>query len=193
MIRLRGRRYVKRAPSHTQGPFQRLSLYMLDKLDLAIYTVVGLAFVGAAGLALFYSGVHLLQNFGVVLPQMGVVQDVLDFVSDLLLVLIIMEVLGTVRSYLEKRDTSVEPFVHIGIISATRGILSIGARLYVSQASLKGDEFRNAMIELSINALVIIVLGATLRIMGYGVDRQAEPEVAAPATESSHAAGEQRG
>jgi uncharacterized membrane protein (DUF373 family) len=175
-----------------QSPLQRLSLFILDKLDFVIYTVVGLAFVGAAGLALFYSGVHLLKDFGIVLPDVGLVQNVLDFVSDLLLVLIIMEVLGTVRSYLEKRDTSVEPFVHIGIISATRGILSIGARLYVSQASLKGDEFRNAMIELSINALVIIVLGATLRIMGYGVDGPAETIAEAPPAESTPKTGEQR-
>lgn len=183
MIRSFGRRSPTRGQTRAHSPFQRLGLFILDKLDLVVYTMVGLAFVAAAGLALFYSGAHLLQNFGLILPVTGVVQDVLDFVSDLLLVLIIMEVLGTVRSYLEKRDTSVEPFVHIGIISATRGILSIGARLYVTQANLKGDEFRNAMIELSINALVIIVLGATLRIMGYGVGRESESE---PQVATSH-------
>jgi uncharacterized membrane protein (DUF373 family) len=102
------------------------------------------------------------------------VQDVLDFVSDLLLVLIIMEVLGTVRSYLEKGDTSVEPFLIIGIISATRSILSIGARLSVLGTKVAPDEFRNSMIELAIDALVIITLGITMRIMGKAVNQPAE-------------------
>jgi uncharacterized membrane protein (DUF373 family) len=99
------------------------------------------------------------------LPTSGIAQDVLNFVSDLLLVLIIMELLGTIRSYVEKGDTSVEPFLIIGIISATRGILSVGARLYITGGTLTADDFRNAMIELAVNALVIIALGITMRIL----------------------------
>ena len=78
-----------------------------------------------------------------------------------------MKMLRTIRSYVEKGDTSVEPFLIIGIISATRGILSIGARLYLSGtgATLTADEFRNTMVELAVNALVIIALGVTIRIL----------------------------
>jgi uncharacterized membrane protein (DUF373 family) len=156
-----------------QNPVRRWSLRLLDGLDFVVYGLVGLAFVGAALLALGYSLAHLLLNFGVTLPKTGVVQDVqdvLNFVSDLLLVLIIMEVLGTVRSYLEKGDTSVKPFLFIGIISATRGILSIGARLSIQGTQLKGDEFRNSMIELGIDAVVIVALGITIRVLGKDAD-----------------------
>ncbi|HEY7834552.1 MAG TPA: phosphate-starvation-inducible PsiE family protein, partial [Ktedonobacterales bacterium] len=118
------RRRTPKLYANIANPLRRLSLVVLDALDLLVYALVGLAFIGAALLALGFSLAHLLLNFGVALPLTGVVQDVLDFVSDLLLVLIIMEVLGTVRSYLEKGDTSVEPFLIIGIISATRSILS---------------------------------------------------------------------
>jgi uncharacterized membrane protein (DUF373 family) len=143
---------------------------LLDALDFVVYALVGVAFVGAALLALGYSLAHLLLNFGVALPFVGVVQDVLTFVSDLLLVLIIMEVLGTVRSYLEKGDTSVKPFLFIGIISATRGILSIGARLSIQGTQLSLDEFRNSMIELGIDAVVIVALGITIRVLGKDAD-----------------------
>jgi hypothetical protein len=85
-----------------------------------------------------------------------------------------MEVLGTVRSYLEHGDTSVKPFIFIGIISATRGILSIGARLSILGTTIKADEFRNSMIELGINAVIIILLGATLRIMGNTAETDEE-------------------
>ncbi len=150
---------------------------ILDGLDLVVYALVGLAFVAAAVLAFIFSISHLLYHFALVLPLNGAAQDVLDFVSDLLLVLIIMELLSTIRSYVEKGDTSVEPFLIIGIISATRGILSIGARLYLTGAgaALTADEFRNAMIELAVNALVIIVLGVTIRILD-GVMHLRKPE-----------------
>lgn len=141
-------------------------LHILNILDLVVYTLVGMAFVAAAMLAFVFSVSHLLLHFDLVLPMSNIAQVVLDFVSDLLLVIIIMELLFTIRSYVEKGDTSVEPFLIIGIISATRGILSIGARLYIGGTVLTTDEFRSAMIELAVNALVIIVLGFTIRILG---------------------------
>jgi uncharacterized membrane protein (DUF373 family) len=170
------RRRTPKLYANIANPLRRLSLVVLDALDLLVYALVGLAFIGAALLALGFSLAHLLLNFGVALPLTGVVQDVLDFVSDLLLVLIIMEVLGTVRSYLEKGDTSVEPFLIIGIISATRSILSIGARLSVLGTKVTPDEFRNSMIELAIDALVIIALGITMRILGKPGNQPAEAE-----------------
>ena len=149
-------------------------LRLLNGLDLVVYALVGVAFVAAAVLAFAFSIgqviFNVLQSFGIsgqlkASTYTSIAQAVLDFVSDLLLVLIIMELLGTIRSYVEKGDTSVEPFLIIGIISATRGILSVGARLYITGGTLTADDFRNAMIELAVNALVIIALGITMRIL----------------------------
>lgn len=148
------------------NPVRRWSLQALDYLDLLVYVIVGLSFVIAAGMALGFSLLNLANQFGLTLISINFGQDVLNFISDLLLVLIIMEVLGTVRSYLEKGDTSVKPFLFIGIISATREILSIGARLSLAGANVVGDEFRNDMIELAISAAIIIALASSLRIMG---------------------------
>jgi uncharacterized membrane protein (DUF373 family) len=171
----RGHR-TKTAYGQIPNLLRRWSLRLLDGLDTIVYAAVGLAFVGAALLALAYSLAHLLANFGVSNPLDGPeqVQNVLTFVSDLLLVLIIMEVLGTVRSYLERGDTSVKPFLFIGIISATRGILSIGARLSIQGGQLSGTEFTNAMIELGVDAAVIIVLGVTIRVLGSAADLPAD-------------------
>ena len=177
MIRLsrrRGKGNVTGTLPHREVRGIRLAiLRLLNGLDLVVYALVGIAFVAAAVLAFAFSigqvVFNLLDSLGVNLPLTvsypSIAQDVLNFVSDLLLVLIIMELLGTIRSYVEKGDTSVEPFLIIGIISATRGILSVGARLYITGESLKVDDFRNAMIELAVNALVIIALGITMRIL----------------------------
>jgi uncharacterized membrane protein (DUF373 family) len=126
-----------------------LILRILNGLDLLIYALVGVAFVAAAVLAFAFSITQLLSgllaNLNVVLPFAlhfnDIALEILSFVSDLLLVLIIMELLGTIRSYVEKGDTS------------------------VTGTPLTPDEFRNAMIELAVNAVVIIALGVTMRIL----------------------------
>lgn len=141
----------------------------LEKSDSIIYAVVGLCFFLAALFGLGYS----FWNFGSAmlspaLTPTGVGQAIITLISDLLLVLIIMEVLGTVIHYLKSRATSLRPFLFIGIISATRGILSIGARLSVENVS--GQEFYQMMIELGVNALAILALGITLKLLGKIVD-----------------------
>jgi uncharacterized membrane protein (DUF373 family) len=148
------------------NPIRRQSLRMLDALDLAVYVIVGASFVIAAIMALAFSVLNLANNLGLPSVSFNFGNTVLNFISDLLLVLIIMEVLGTVRSYLEHGDTSVKPFIFIGIISATRGVLSIGARLSIAGTNISVDEFAHSMIELAVNGAIIIALGATLRIMG---------------------------
>jgi uncharacterized membrane protein (DUF373 family) len=161
------------------NPFLRFSVRVLAALDLLVYALVGVAFFSAAALALLYSVTNMLNSSGVsvILSGAGFAQNLLSFVSDLLLVLIIMEVLGTIRSYLEKGDTSVIPFLFIGIISATRGILSIGAQLSIDGDKLTSDQFKAKMIELGINALVIVALGATIRILGnYATNRESAEE-----------------
>lgn len=77
-----------------------------------------------------------------------------------------MEVLSTVIHYLREHATSLRPFLFIGIVSATRGILSIGARLSVGGERVAPQEFTTAMIELGVNAAVILALGITLRLLG---------------------------
>jgi hypothetical protein len=77
----------------------------------------------------------------------------------------------------KSHETSLRPFLFIGIISATRSILSIGARLSVAtgattsaDAIAKGTEFMHAMIELGVSAAVILALGITIKLLGNLVD-----------------------
>src|SRR5690348_3064661 len=196
LSRRRAKSKVPGTPPRREVKGIRLAiLRLLNGLDLVVYALVGVAFVAAAILAFAFSIgqviFNLLHSFGITFQLKAstcpsIAQAVLDFVSDLLLVLIIMELLGTIRSYVEKGDTSVEPFLIIGIISATRGILSVGARLYIAGATLSADDFRNAMIELAINALVIIALGITMRILDGLI---AQPD--GRHTGSQHADGQQ--
>ncbi|TMD49116.1 MAG: hypothetical protein E6I93_12745 [Chloroflexi bacterium] len=150
---------------------------LLERSDSLIYAIVGICFFLGALFALGYSfwdfGSAMLNVQGVatkqaVTPQEVVAGTIIKLVSDLLLVLIIMEVMGTVIHYLKSHATSLRPFLFIGIVSATRGILSIGARLSVNQVT--GSDFNNAMIELGVNGAVILALGITLKLLGKFVE-----------------------
>ena len=150
---------------------------ILDQGDSFIYAIVGVCFFLGALFTLGYS----FWDFGstiLIVPSLAAQQQITEqsvvagaiikLVSDLLLVLIIMEVLGTVIHYLKAHATSLRPFLFIGIVSATRGILSIGAKLSVGE--VKGGEFTNDMIELGVSAAVILALGITLKLLGRFVE-----------------------
>ena len=152
--------------AHTSGLF-------LDRADTFIYAIVGVCFLIGALFALGYTfwafGVAVMQ-----IPTHQAVQEpgfaaqaIIEFVSGLLLVLIIMEVLGTVIHYLKSHETSLRPFLFIGIVSATRSILSIGAKLSVGGET---TDFTKAMIELGVSAAVVLALGITLKLLGKLVD-----------------------
>jgi len=144
-----------------------LSSKLLDRADSFIYAIVGICFFVGALFALGYSfwnfSVHMAPVVTLSAKLDNVVSAIIQLISDLLLVLIIMEVLGTVIHYLKSHATSLRPFLFIGIVSSTRGILSIGAKLSVNQ--VKG-EFTNDMIELGVSAAVILALGLTLKLLG---------------------------
>lgn len=148
-------------------PIANLAARFLEKSDSLIYAVVGICFFMGGLFALGYSfwdfSVTMFSDPARLTTEI-VAGAIIKLISDLLLVLIIMEVLGTVIHYLKSHATSLRPFLFIGIISSTRGILSIGARLSVE--SVSPAEFNSSMIELGVNALAILALGITLKLLG---------------------------
>ncbi|HVB73298.1 MAG TPA: phosphate-starvation-inducible PsiE family protein [Ktedonobacteraceae bacterium] len=150
----------------------KVSSNFLDRGDAVIYAIVGLCFLLGGLVALGYSFWDFVNNITghVTLSPAFLVSAIIQFVSDLLLVLIIMEVLGTVTHYLRSHTTSLRPFLFIGIVSATRGILSLGAKLSVESQRPTGQDFTNTMIELGVNAAVILALGITLKLLGKLVE-----------------------
>ena len=158
-------------------PIAYFSGTLLERGDSLIYAIVGISFflggIAALGYSFWDFGSSLWTFFhpdphAPLPPLSDIASAIIKLVSDLLLVLIIMEVLSTVIHYLKSHATSLRPFLFIGIISATRGILSIGARLSVE--AVKPDDFYRSMIELGVNALAILALGITLKLLGRMAD-----------------------
>src|SRR5262249_5657551 len=135
---------------------RRFSESLLELVDSSLYVVIAFLFFVAAVAMAGYSVVTFIENVSGDFPL-----DVITFINDLLLVLIILEVMGTVRSYLESGTTSLKPFLYIGIISATRRILAIGAQSTVGEVSNE-QVFRHLMIDLGINGAVVLALAIAL-------------------------------
>jgi hypothetical protein len=125
-------------------------------------------------------------------------EGIFSLVNDVLLVLIIMEVLRTVARFIRKRELDVDvedvvPFLVIGAISAARRILAIGASLSLNEAkhseqhgsgvdlTAGWDRFSQAMIELGVNAgLILVIAVAVLIIHRYTLGRRATGETTSP-------------
>jgi len=134
---------------------------MLETADAVVYSLVGVVFLAAALGMLGYSVIAFPAN----LRDDGFGVAVVALVNNLLLVMIIMEVLRTVLSYLQERGSSLQPFLFIAAISATRRILAIGAQMSVAGENIPPGRFEQAMIDLGANAGAILAIAAALYLL----------------------------
>jgi uncharacterized membrane protein (DUF373 family) len=149
-------------PEPQQTSIERRILPLLENADAVVYGLIAIVFLIAALGMLGYSVVAFPNS----LMQEGFPLAIITLINDLLLVMIIMEVLRTVLSYLHERGGSLRPFLFIAAISATRRILAIGAQMSVTGDTLTSDRFQQAMIDLGVNAGVILAIGVALYLIG---------------------------
>jgi uncharacterized membrane protein (DUF373 family) len=136
-------------------------LPLLESADAVVYGLVGVVFLLAAFGMLGYSAIAFPGN----LEHDGFPLAIITLINDLLLVMIIMEVLRTVLSYLAERGGSLRPFLFIAAISATRRILAIGAQMSITGEQLTPARFQQAMIDLAVNAGVILAIAIALYLL----------------------------
>ena len=151
-------------PRHARTLSKRLEervIPILEGADALVYSLVGVVFLVAAFGMLTFSAISVPGN----IRQQGFPLAIITLVNDLLLVMIITEVLRTVLSYLAEKGTSLQPFLFIAAISATRRILAIGARMSLAQDQLEAGQFQQAMIDLAVNAAVILAIAIALYLL----------------------------
>jgi len=165
---------MKSTADQTQPPAARhvhqTVVPMLETADALVYAMVGVVFFVAALGMLGYSVIAFPAN----LRNTGFGLAVVTLVNDLLLVMIIMEVLRTVLSYLQERGSSLQPFLFIAAISATRRILAIGAQMSVSGENIGAGQFNKAMLDLGANAGAILAIAAALFLLRRNPPRDAD-------------------
>lgn len=138
----------------------------LNGADTFVYILVGVVFLVGALTMLGYSVITFIQNLNASTDAGGFPQDVITLVNDLLLVMIIMEVLRTVLSYIEEGGASLRPFLFIGAISATRRILAIGAETSLAEGKpVSREDFVRRLVDLGVNALVVLLIVIALYLL----------------------------
>ena len=164
------------APAEQQSPaasrrvHERL-LEVLEDADALVYALVGVVFLAGAFGMLGYSVAVFPAN----LHDTGFALAIVTLVNNLLLVMIIMEVLRTVLSYIQERGSSLQPFLFIAAISATRRILAIGAQMSVAGETLSPERFQEAMIDLAANAGAILAIAAALYLLARRSSTNEQP------------------
>lgn len=117
---------------------------LLFKLDSILHIVIAfcliiLAFIAVCEAIINFSGFYHTA--------------LLNAINDLLLALIIAEILWPVLKFLKKEEFSLNPFLFVGIISATRRLLFIEAT-----QTTEGGHSLNHIVEMASNVGVILVL-----------------------------------
>ena len=139
-----------------------------------ISIVISAFLVIAALLALIVAGVRLAE---------GLVHDGLNarliviVVDHLLLVLVLVEILHTVRQSIEARQLQAEPFLVVGLIATVRRILLV--TLETSDAGMNpatiGENFMHNMVELGVLAGLTAVLVASIFVARHSTPGSRPP------------------
>lgn len=141
-----------------EGQF-KVSAHVMEWLERWGYITVGISFL-LLGMILFVYGWYV---FFMTFPN-GVLDASLILMTDLLLVIILLELFRTVINFLKTHTSTLEPFLYVGIVAGIRKILTTGA-----QESLLGDtseaHFQRYLWDMGLNGVLVLVL--VLAMLSY--------------------------
>jgi uncharacterized membrane protein (DUF373 family) len=142
-------------PPPVRGKLSRWLVRAMVHAESVMFLAIAVALLVIA-VVVFVRGVH---DLALAPPHQQFAVTITKAVNDVLFIVVVLELLRTIVSRLEGGGFQLQPFLVIGIISATRDILTVGAEL-----SLVGGQGPTArtMTELGVNAAVVVALSVAL-------------------------------
>lgn len=142
-------------PPPVRGQVSRWLIRVLVAGENITFVAIAVSLLAIA-VVVFVRGVHDLV---LAPPRESFPVTITRAVNAVLFIVIVLELLRTVVARLDGGGFQLQPFLVIGIISASRHILTVGAQL-----SLTGEQLPLArtMIELAVNAAVVLALSVAL-------------------------------
>lgn len=141
------------------------TLLVADHIEDLVHYVIGALLVAIAVVVLYRTSADFLgrnQAFAV---------RITEAINGVLFVIIVLELFRTVLAHFETSELQLQPFIIIGVISAVRHILTIGARLTL-QGEGSAEMFRRAQIELGVEAAVVLALALALVLIRHSEPRK---------------------
>jgi hypothetical protein len=132
----------------------------LRRVEDVIYLAIAALLILAAGTLLVVAAWDFLRGLGA--GEMG--RRALLMLGSLLLVLMLVELLYTVRVSLHAHGLLPEPFLIVGLIAAMRRVLVITAEAH-PMAEIDTPRFDRAMLELGLLTLLTLVLVVSIILL----------------------------
>jgi uncharacterized membrane protein (DUF373 family) len=151
--------------------------FYLSKTEIAIYAVLAVLLA----LAAFVTMANAVQALWAGLSQRMAAAQTLKVLDQLLIVLMLVEILHTVRISIRSHVLVTEPFLVVGLIASIRRVLVItleASTLTKDGAwATEGSSaiFRSSMIELGLLGLMVLVLVISIALL-----RRYAPEAKSP-------------
>ncbi len=127
----------------------------------AVYISLGILLAASAILALVHGGSALWTIMRGKAPGI----DIVNVLDRILLVLMIVELLYTVKVSFREHALVPEPFLIVGLIAVTRRILIVTAQFAVLLEQPNETAFRDAMLELALLTIMVVALVASLLML----------------------------
>lgn len=158
-----------------EGKFRETTSKCLHVVEALLYIVVGVLLAAAAVGELLRAGSSLWQSsIGKSAAEYG-----LMVLGQLLLVLMLIELLHTVRISVRSQTLVMEPFLIVGLIASIRRVLVITmqAAKMTEQAQANTGEaaniiFRNTMLELGLLGFLILVFIVAIYLLRRSSPRE---------------------
>jgi len=137
----------------------------MERAELWLYSATSIVLIVAAA-GLLVAAVVEMANAALGGDYMAALLHVLDRA---LLVLMLAEIIYTVRRIANRRRLEAHPFFVVAIIAAIRRMLVITAES-TSSVDLQDPYFQAAMLELGLLAVIIVALAVAMRLVPRAMD-----------------------
>jgi uncharacterized membrane protein (DUF373 family) len=138
----------------------------LGRAEVVVYSILAALLLLTLTAAIASSGKLLWDN----LHHWTIASQTLQVLNELLIVLMLVEILHTVRISIRSHVLVTEPFLVIGLIASIRRILVISMEMTTvtreTMLSKEGETiFRASMIELGLLGLLVLILVFSITLM----------------------------
>ncbi len=123
----------------------------VDVVEDVFHAILAISLLGIGIGAFFYSGKRLIET------QPFFPNGMIQGVNDILFIVIILEILRTVISRFTDGVYQLDKFLIIGVISAVRHILTVGASLTL-ESGKSDSAFERSIYEMGLNAIIVVAL-----------------------------------
>ncbi len=138
------------------------SIQILEKFDDIIQITVAIVLFAVATVVLVVASIHFITHF-----KENISYALVMFIHELLMIMILLELVYTIMTFLREHSIPLEPFIIIGIISSLRKLLTIGAQMSISEseAVMAENVFQHYITELIVNTGIVFILIVALYII----------------------------